>query len=167
VTNEYRDIPKLERVVETPDKENAVLIARQNVNLRDDDADYAALSIANYIFGGDAGLDSRLMLRIRQKEGLSYGVQSDLAAGSLDRAGRLDRLGDRRPQNMGKVETAVREELARVIKDGLPRRRSRTPSPGSSRSAPRRVPRTAPGRAWASNLYLGRPSPSASSTRTR
>ena len=42
------------------------------------DADYPALALANYIFGGDSGLDSRLMVRIRQKEGLSYGVQSGL-----------------------------------------------------------------------------------------
>jgi zinc protease len=32
-----------------PDKENAVLVARQNVDMRDDDPDYPALALANYI----------------------------------------------------------------------------------------------------------------------
>ena len=44
------------------------------VPLRDDDPDYPALVIANYILGGGA-LSSRLGDRVRQKEGLSYGDQ--------------------------------------------------------------------------------------------
>ncbi len=37
--------------------------------MTDDDPDYAAMQIANYIFGGYGG--SRLFKRIRDKEGLS------------------------------------------------------------------------------------------------
>jgi predicted Zn-dependent peptidase len=43
--------------------------------LRDDDPDYAALVMGNYIIGGGF-LNSRLATRIRQKEGISYGVGS-------------------------------------------------------------------------------------------
>lgn len=44
-----------------------------NLNLRDDDPDYPALILGNYILGGGF-LNSRLATRIRQKEGISYGV---------------------------------------------------------------------------------------------
>ena len=62
-----------------------MLLARQNVDVRDDDPDYAALYVANYILGGGAGFDSRLMSRIRQKDGLSYGVGSQVP-GSISTA---------------------------------------------------------------------------------
>ena len=119
VTVDFRDVPPLTLSVQTPDKENAVLVARQNVNMRDDDPDYPALTLANYIFGGESGLDSRLMARIRQKEGLSYGVGSELAVGSTDRAGAWSAFAIAAPQNIAKVEAAFREELARALKDGF------------------------------------------------
>ncbi|HET7731711.1 MAG TPA: insulinase family protein, partial [Usitatibacter sp.] len=61
VPMEFRDIPPAEKTITTPDKENAVFVARHNVNMRDDDPDYPALYVANYILGGGAGFDSRLM----------------------------------------------------------------------------------------------------------
>jgi zinc protease len=94
-------------------------VARENVNLRDDDPDYPALFVADYILGGGAGFESRLMTRIRQKEGLSYGVGSELAVGSEDRAGAWTAYAIAAPQNVAKVETAFREELARALKDGF------------------------------------------------
>ncbi|HUJ00484.1 MAG TPA: pitrilysin family protein, partial [Usitatibacter sp.] len=119
VTSEYRDIAPVEKSIGTPDKENAVFLARENVDMRDDDPDYVALYVANYMFGGGAGFDSRLMLRIRQKEGLSYGVGSDLAVDALDRAGSWSVFAISAPQNTAKVEEAFREELARAAKDGF------------------------------------------------
>ena len=53
-----------------------------------DDPDYPALLVANYLFGG-SGLNSRLMLRVRQKDGLTYGVASQLSAGEIDHAGHF------------------------------------------------------------------------------
>ncbi|HSN22212.1 MAG TPA: pitrilysin family protein, partial [Usitatibacter sp.] len=119
VRSEFRDIPAVEKAIETPDKENAVLLARENVDMRDDDPDFPALYIADYIFGGGAGFDSRLMLRIRQKEGLSYGVGSQLDVSSIDRASSWNVYAIAAPQNIAKVEKAFREELARALKDGF------------------------------------------------
>jgi zinc protease len=107
---------------ETPDKPNAVLLARHNLPLRVIDADYPALAVANHIFGGGA-LKSRLGDRIRQKEGLSYGVASGIRADDSrdgeDNAGHFTIQAIAAPQNMNKVEAAVREELARLITDGI------------------------------------------------
>ena len=69
IVSEFMEIAPVSEAIETPDKENAVFLARLNVNLRDDDADYPALYLANYILGGGAELNSRLANRIRQKDG--------------------------------------------------------------------------------------------------
>ena len=115
----YKDIAPMEKAIETPDKENATLVARENIELRDDDPDYPALYVADYILGGGSGMDSRLAERIRQKEGLSYGVGSELSVSSEDRFASWSAYAISAPQNMAKVEAALREELARALKDGF------------------------------------------------
>ena len=119
VLSEHRDIPPADKVVNTPDKENAVIIARLNVQMRDDDPDFPALYLANYILGGGAGFDSRLAARIRQKEGLSYDVGASLGVGALDRAGNWTAYAIAAPGNVAKVEAALRDELARALKEGF------------------------------------------------
>jgi zinc protease len=113
------DVPPLRKLIHTPDKENGTYLAQLNLNKRDDDSDYAALIVANYLFGGGAGLDSRLMQRVRQKEGLSYSIGSSLNIGSLDRAASFSIEAIAAPQNMAKVEATVRSELERVMKEGF------------------------------------------------
>jgi zinc protease len=103
---------------ETPDKANAVFFAGENLALKDDDPDYPALLLANYMFGGGF-LNSRLAVRIRQKEGLSYGVGSGLEAGAKDASGRFTIFAIHAPQNTAKLETAVREEIERARRDGF------------------------------------------------
>jgi zinc protease len=102
----------------TPDKENAVFLAGTNLELRDDDPNYPALVIGNYILGGGF-LNSRLTTRIRQKEGLSYGVNSRLVGGALDKAGSFSATVICAPQNEGKVATAFQEEVARALSEGF------------------------------------------------
>ena len=118
VLETYADVKPTTQVLNTPDKENGFYTARINLDLNIDDADYPALTLANYIFG-EGGLKSRLMDRIRQKEGLSYGGGSNLSAGTLDRAGSLSISAIAAPQNLAKVDAAVRAELARAAKDGF------------------------------------------------
>jgi zinc protease len=115
----FADIPPIAQKIDTPDKENGVYVARVNLNLRDDDPDYPALVVANYLFGGGSGLNSRLMERIRQKDGLSYGGGSGLHVGSLDYAASFSLSAIAAPQNLTKVDLALKEELARVIKEGF------------------------------------------------
>jgi zinc protease len=119
ISTPYKDIPPVNRALETPDKENAFFTARINVDVQDTDVDYPALYIANYIMGGAAGFDSRLMARIRVKDGLSYGVGSRLSVSSSDRGGSWGAYAIAAPQNIGKVEVAFKEEVARALKDGF------------------------------------------------
>ena len=96
----------------------AVLLAGMNLKMRDDHPDYPALVMANYLLGGGF-LNSRLAVRIRQKEGLSYHVHSSLSAGSIDESGAFNVLAIHAPQNGAKLEAAFREELARALKAGF------------------------------------------------
>jgi zinc protease len=74
--------------------------------------------IANFVYGGGS-LSSRLGNRVRQTEGLSYGVGSSFNASSFDRRASMATTAICNPQNIGKVEQVIREELERLIRDGV------------------------------------------------
>ncbi len=157
VVSDYHDVAPVEKSIRTPDKENAVFLARENVNLRDDDPDYPALYAANYLLGGGAGFDSRLTKRIRVKEGLSYEVGSYLGVGSLDRDGTWEAFAIAAPQNVAKVEASFRDELARALKDGFTDAELAAAKSGIlQQRAQTRAQDGALAGAWTSNLYLGR-----------
>jgi zinc protease len=107
-----------EFTINTPDKANATYAAGLIFPLRDDDADYPALVIGNYILGSGA-LSSRLGDRIRQKEGLSYGVSSSLSVSSFDKRAMLTITAISAPENAGRVDKAAKEELDRLLRDGV------------------------------------------------
>jgi zinc protease len=114
----YFAVPATTRRVNTPDKANATLLAGQNLELRDDDPDYPALVMANYMLGGGF-LNSRLAVRIRQKEGISYGVSSFLQADPLDKVGSFGTFAIYNPENSARLLAAFREELARMLDAGF------------------------------------------------
>jgi zinc protease len=118
VLDKHVEKPAARKTIDTPDKENGMFAARVNIAQRTDDADYPALDLANFIFG-NGGLKSRLMDRIRQKDGLSYGGGSSLDAGDLDNAGGFTIEAIAAPQNMAKLEAAIRQELERAVKNGF------------------------------------------------
>jgi zinc protease len=62
------------------------------------------------------GINSRLFRRIRQKEGLSYGVGSQFNASSLDKSGSFMGFAIYAPQNVRKLETAFKEELEGTLR---------------------------------------------------
>lgn len=112
-------IPAPEMIkIKTPDKENAMYFAGLLMPLSDESPDYPALFVANDILGG-SGFASRLMGRIREKEGLSYGVGSAFNASSLDKRAALSIYAIANNANIGKVVTLAREETDRMLKDGI------------------------------------------------
>jgi zinc protease len=101
----------------TPDKQNATMLVRQSVPLSDSDADYPALSMANYLLG--SGGQSRLWMRIRETDGLSYDVRSGVSWSSHEPHSVWQASAIFAPQNLPKVEAAFKQELARALKDGF------------------------------------------------
>jgi zinc protease len=110
--------PGGKEIILTPDKANAMYLASHNLAITDSDPDYPALEIANFVLGGGT-LSSRLGNRVRQKEGLSYGVGSMFSADAKDKAGRIMMFAICNPLNMEKVEKAIAEELDKLLGDGI------------------------------------------------
>jgi zinc protease len=102
----------------TPDKPNAAYIAAMTIPMRDDHPDYAALSIGNFVLGS-SGLSSRLGDRLRQKEGLSYSVQSSLQPSAVDERTTFFLFAISNPDNAPKVHEAIQDELKKLLENGI------------------------------------------------
>ncbi|MCA9051707.1 MAG: insulinase family protein, partial [Planctomycetaceae bacterium] len=114
VNNERGDF----ETINTPDKANATYFAAMTLPLKDDHPDNPALTLGNHILGGGA-LSSRLGNRVRQDEGLSYTVQSAFQASSVDERSVFYIFAICNPGNADKLKTVIREELDRLLKDGI------------------------------------------------
>ena len=104
--------------IETPDKANAGFFAGYTFKMKDDHKDYPALMIANYIFGG-GGLSSRLANRIRQQDGLSYGVGSFMNANPYVEKTTWGAYAIYAPENVEALEKAFQEELDKAVTEGF------------------------------------------------
>lgn len=104
-------------LIATPDRPNANMLVRLPLPLNDLDPDYPALSMANYLLG--SGGSARLWKRIRETEGLSYDVRSQVDWNNIDRNSIWQASAIFAPQNRARVEAAFREEVARALKDGF------------------------------------------------
>jgi zinc protease len=103
---------------ETPDKKMAFFGTGTVFKLKQSDADYAAMTLADYMLGGGF-LNGRVPQRLREKEGLSYGAGTFMKAGTHDDFGALLGYAIFAPQNVGKVETGFTEEVARAVDKGF------------------------------------------------
>jgi zinc protease len=112
------DVTPRRETVETPDKANAVYLAAFSLPMKDDNPDYPALVLGNFVLGGGA-LSSRIADRLRQKGGLSYTAMSVFAGSPLDYRSEMLVLAIYNPVNVEKVVSGVEEELVRLLKDGV------------------------------------------------
>ena len=113
----YRKAEAVNKSFPAPDKANAMIAVGMPVKITDEDPDYPALVLGNYILG--SGMNSRLFQRVRGKDGLSYGVGSFLSARAKQDAATFMGFAIFAPQNVNKVESAMKDEIARLIKDGF------------------------------------------------
>ena len=118
LVRKFTEVAASNEVIKTPDKANAMFFAGLNLPISDGDADYAATFVGNYVLGG-GGLSSRLANRIRQKEGISYGVGSWVSADAFDKAGSFGSYAIYAPENGERLEKAFKEELDKILKQGI------------------------------------------------
>ncbi|SEQ88690.1 M16 family metallopeptidase [Neolewinella agarilytica] len=118
IGRKHRDTKPDAVKMETPDKANAVFVATQAFPIGQDHPDYPALVMGNFMLGGGF-LNSRLATRIRQKEGLSYGVGSNFNAGAIDKTGTFMAYAIYNPENREALEKAFREEIDKVRTEGF------------------------------------------------
>jgi len=86
--------------------------------MKDSHPDYPALAIGNFVLGA-GGLSSRLADRVRQQDGLSYTVQSNLQASAVDERTSFYIFAISNPANSAKLHEAIQEELKRLMADGI------------------------------------------------
>ncbi|MFN8337613.1 MAG: pitrilysin family protein [Saprospiraceae bacterium] len=118
ITDPYREIKPTDENINTPDKANAMFFASQPLQINDSHHDYPAMVIGNFMIGGGF-LNSRLATRIRQKEGISYGVGSWFSGSSLDDSGEFGAYAIYAPENRDKLQKAFIEEIEKVKKEGF------------------------------------------------
>lgn len=119
IVAEYKPVAPARITIDAPDKENAVLTARVDFPATDSDADHAALITADWILGGSSGLSNRLVNRLRQQEGLSYGVYSMIDVPTFGNRAKWIASAIVAPQNLAQAEASLKDELARAFKDGV------------------------------------------------
>jgi zinc protease len=113
----YREVKATQMEAITPDKANAFYLAKMPLALQDTNADYPALALVNFMLGSSE--TSRLWMRVREKEGLSYNVRSTFSASAFEPSASWSIYAIFAPQNRLKVETAIKEELDRLVKEGF------------------------------------------------
>ena len=78
-----------------------------------------ALELLGVVLGAGSGLSGRLPERIREAEGLAYGVDARTVGGSGLEPGRFVVYVGTAPETVAQAERSVREELDRLLRDGI------------------------------------------------
>lgn len=117
VNDPYHAVPAKRFDLPLPDKANAFYLSTMPVKLQDTDPDYPAAMLANYLLGSSE--TSRLWMRVRERDGLSYNVRSQLAASSYEPSGQWTLYAIYAPSNRERLETAIKEESERVLREGF------------------------------------------------
>lgn len=118
IADAYKSIDRKDVQLNTPDKKNAVFIAATNLNITNDHADAPALYLVSHMLGGGL-ISSRLATRIRQQDGLSYGVGAFLRVRNLDSNASFMAYAISAPENTEKVHAAFLEEMNRAVEEGF------------------------------------------------
>jgi zinc protease len=114
----WQDIAGMTSNIETRDKENASMEGGMRIPVGEESADYPSMLLATHLLGGGF-ISSRLATRIRQKEGLSYGVGARLVSSAATANSIVYVSAIYAPPNRARIEAAVREELQRLFADGF------------------------------------------------
>lgn len=114
----HPEIPGSTEAIETPDKENAVYRAGLQISLSDSDPQFASLELGNFILGGGS-LSSRLGNRVRQQEGLSYGIASYTLARAKDERVDFVVAAITNPGKKDRLVQVINEELVRIRQEGI------------------------------------------------
>ena len=113
----YRAPAAADELIVTPDKQMALIGIGGAFALRDDDVDFPAMNMVDFLFGGSAS--SRLYERLRQKDGLSYGTGSMLDSDSFDKNSMFLAFAMCAPQNAVKALSEMMEELDSLVHKGV------------------------------------------------
>ncbi|MEP6926495.1 MAG: pitrilysin family protein [Ginsengibacter sp.] len=119
IEEKYFDVKGSLENINIPDKKNAVGFGAINLPLKENDPDYVALDMANEMLGGGTFLSSRIALRLRESEGMSYGAGSYLNANYKYAASSWGVYAIFNPLYKNKLDSALHDEISKVLKSGF------------------------------------------------
>ena len=117
IADPYFDLAPKEFVIETPDKANAVFIARHLLQVQNNDPHFPALLIANQILGGSE--TSRLFKQVRSENGLSYSVNSNINASSFEPSAEWTVQAIYSPSKRLELERVIRQTIQEARTNGF------------------------------------------------
>ncbi len=115
----FFETKKLDKEFITPDKENAVAIGKISFKMNLKSPDYPAFVMANEMLGSGGFLTARIPMRLREKEGISYGAGSFINIPTTNDAAYWLYYAFLNPTKKNAVETAAKEEISKALKDGF------------------------------------------------
>ena len=118
IPNPFQPVEGQKQVIRIPDKPMAFMGAGVVFPMRDDQPDYPALVMADYLLGGGF-LNGRIPKRLREKDGFSYGAGTFLRVSPFEPNATLMGYAIYGAANADPVENGFREELARAVRDGF------------------------------------------------
>jgi zinc protease len=110
-------LPELRQEVPVPGDQAHLFAGHLTVPRNHPDA--TALEVLAVILGAGSGLSGRLPTRIREREGLAYSTQVHTLSGAGVDPGRLVVYVGTSAATVEQAETGVREELERLLSDGV------------------------------------------------
>jgi zinc protease len=117
LTSTYKKASPINQKIEAPDKANAQFEAGLRIAMSQDDPDYPAMVLANYMMGG--AITARVPDRIRNREGLSYSVSTAFTAPGEGNAALFSATAISNPKNSPKVETSFVDEVKKTLQGGF------------------------------------------------
>jgi zinc protease len=117
LTGTYKSATAINEKIEAPDKANAQFEAGLRIAMSQDDPDYPAMVLANYMMGG--AITARVPDRIRNREGLSYSVSTAFTAPAEGNAALFSATAISNPANTPKVEASFVDEVKKTLQGGF------------------------------------------------
>jgi zinc protease len=117
LTGTYKPAAATNEKIEAPDKANAQFEAGLRIPMSQDDPDYPAMVLANYMMGGS--ITARVPDRIRNREGLSYSVSTSFTAPAEGNAALFSATAISNPANTPKVEASFLDEVKKTLQGGF------------------------------------------------
>jgi zinc protease len=105
--------------INTPDKENAAIAGGVSFEINKSNSDYPALVMVNEMLGSGGFLTSRIPIRLREKEGISYGAGSFLDVPVDNEVALLGVYAFFNPTKVTKVNDAIEDEITKVLANGF------------------------------------------------
>lgn len=115
----YFETKKMDKNFLTPDKENAMALGTASFRMDQKSADYPSFLLANEILGSGGFLSARLPMRLREKEGISYGVGSFINIPVSNDVASWGFYALFNPLKRDAVDSAVKDEVSKALKDGF------------------------------------------------